>query len=101
MFNLFRGFVFLWLSCIGIVHAADTGWLVSPQNDHARIRVQAEREQNRILALLTVELQPGWKTYWRSPGEGGVAPKITWPAGVTDDWHWPVPSRFDISGMTT
>ncbi len=58
MFNLFRGFVFLWLSCIGIVHAADTGWLVSPQNDHARIRVQAEREQNRILALLTVELQP-------------------------------------------
>lgn len=36
MVNLFRGFVFLWLSCIGIVHAADTGWLVSPQNDHAR-----------------------------------------------------------------
>ena len=41
MVNLFRGFIFLWLSCIGIVHAADTGWLVSPQNDHARIRSQA------------------------------------------------------------
>ncbi len=35
MVNLFRGFVFLWLSCIGIAHAADTGWLVPPQNDHA------------------------------------------------------------------
>ena len=101
MVNLFRGFVFLWLSCIGIVHAADTGWLVSPQNDHARIRFQAERENNRILGLLTVELKPGWKTYWRSPGEGGVAPKISWPEGVTDSWSWPVPSRFDISGMTT
>jgi suppressor for copper-sensitivity B len=101
MVNLFRGFVFLWLSCIGIVHAADTGWLVSPQNDHARIRFQAERENNRIQGLLTVELKPGWKTYWRSPGEGGVAPKISWPEGVTDSWSWPVPSRFDISGMTT
>ena len=101
MFNLFRGFVFLWLSCIGIVHAADTGWLVSPQNDHARIRFQAEREQTHIKGLLTVELKPGWKTYWRSPGEGGVAPKISWPEGVTDSWSWPVPSRFDISGMTT
>ncbi|QFQ09279.1 protein-disulfide reductase DsbD family protein [Enterobacter sichuanensis] len=101
MVNLFRGFVFLWLSCIGIVHAADTGWLVSSQNDHARIRFQAEREQNHIKGLLTVELKPGWKTYWRSPGEGGVAPQIRWPDGVTDSWSWPVPSRFDISGMTT
>ncbi|MGF6099815.1 protein-disulfide reductase DsbD domain-containing protein [Enterobacter sp. A4] len=101
MVNLFRGFVFLWLSCIGIAHAADTGWLVSPQNDHARIRFQAEREQTHIKGLLTVELKPGWKTYWRSPGEGGVAPKISWPEGVTDSWSWPVPSRFDISGMTT
>ncbi|MCW1825287.1 protein-disulfide reductase DsbD family protein [Enterobacter asburiae] len=101
MVNLFRGFVFLWLSCIGIAHAADTGWLVSPKNDHARIRLQAEREQTHIKGLLTVELKPGWKTYWRSPGEGGVAPKISWPEGVTDSWSWPVPSRFDISGMTT
>ncbi|HFK5733435.1 TPA: protein-disulfide reductase DsbD domain-containing protein [Enterobacter sichuanensis] len=101
MVNLFRGFVFLWLSCIGIAHAADTGWLASPQNDHARIRFQVEREQNHIKGLLTVELKPGWKTYWRSPGEGGVAPKISWPDGVTDSWSWPVPSRFDISGMTT
>lgn len=101
MVNLFRGFVFLWLSCIGIVHAADTGWLVSPQNDHARIRLQAEREQTHVKGLLTVELKPGWKTYWRSPGEGGVAPKISWPEGVTDSWSWPVPSRFEISGMTT
>lgn len=101
MVNLFRGFVFLWLFCIGIAHAADTGWLVSPKNDHARIRFQAEREQTHIKGLLTVELKPGWKTYWRSPGEGGVAPKISWPEGVTDSWSWPVPSRFDISGMTT
>ncbi|CZV83843.1 protein-disulfide reductase DsbD family protein [Enterobacter cloacae] len=101
MVNLFRGLVLLLLSCMGIAHAADTGWLVSPQNDHARIRFQAERDHDRIIGLLSVELQPGWKTYWRSPGEGGVAPKISWPQGVKDTWYWPVPSRFDISGLTT
>jgi suppressor for copper-sensitivity B len=65
-----------------MANAADTGWLTSPQNDHARIRFQAEKGQDRILGLLTVELQSGWKTYWRSPGEGGVAPQIHWPKEV-------------------
>jgi Uncharacterized protein predicted to be involved in C-type cytochrome biogenesis len=101
MLNVFRGFVLLLLACTGIAHAADTGWMTSPQNNHARVRFQAEKSQDRILGLLTVELQSGWKTYWRSPGEGGVAPQIVWPKGVKDSWYWPVPSRFDISGLTT
>ena len=75
MLNIFRGFVLLLLSCMGAAHAADTGWLTSPQNDHARVRFQAERSDNQLYGLLTVELQSGWKTYWRSPGEGGVAPR--------------------------
>jgi len=86
---------------MGIVHAADTGWLTSPQNDHARIRFQAERHDDQLRGLLTVELQSGWKTYWRSPGEGGVAPEIQWHNGAKAQWYWPVPSRFEISGLTT
>jgi suppressor for copper-sensitivity B len=31
------------LACAGVAHGADTGWLTSPQNDHARIRFQAEK----------------------------------------------------------
>ena len=101
MLNIFRGFLLLLLSCTGIAHAADSGWLTSPQNDHARIRFQAERGEGRVYGLLTVELQSGWKTYWRSPGEGGVAPEIVWQNGEKAQWYWPVPSRFDISGLTT
>ncbi|MEQ6280027.1 protein-disulfide reductase DsbD family protein [Kluyvera huaxiensis] len=101
MLNIFRGFVLLLLSSMGVAHAADTGWLTSPQNDHARIRFQAERSENRLYGLLTVELQSGWKTYWRSPGEGGVAPEIHWHNGEKAQWYWPVPSRFEISGLTT
>ena len=101
MLNIFRGLLLLLLACVGTAHAADTGWLTSPQNDHAKIRFQAERGQDRLYGLLTVELQSGWKTYWRSPGEGGVAPEIHWKNGEKAQWYWPVPSRFDISGLTT
>ncbi|WP_139541104.1 protein-disulfide reductase DsbD family protein [Klebsiella spallanzanii] len=101
MLNIFRGIVFLLLVCMGVAHAADTGWLTSPQNDHARIRFQAEQGKDRIYGLLSVELASGWKTYWRSPGEGGVAPQIVWKGNEQAQWYWPVPSRFEISGLTT
>ncbi|MBZ7622667.1 protein-disulfide reductase DsbD family protein [Klebsiella michiganensis] len=101
MLNIFRGFVFLLLACEGVAHGADTGWLTSPQNDHARIRFQAEKGNDRIDGLLSIELASGWKTYWRSPGEGGVAPQIIWNNGEQARWYWPAPSRFKISGLTT
>jgi DsbC/DsbD-like thiol-disulfide interchange protein len=52
---------------------------------------------------IQVELEPGWKTYWRSPGDGGgVPPTVTWEdsgnigRGVM---HYPAPERFkDANG---
>ncbi|ATM95075.1 putative metal resistance protein [Yersinia frederiksenii] len=83
--------------------AADSGWLVSPQNDHAKVRIRAEPSVgNETRMLLTVQLEKGWKTYWRSPGEGGIAPTITWtPPLEAVKWYWPVPQRFDVSGIST
>ena len=48
-------------------------------------------------AGIHVTLQPGWKTYWRVPGESGVPPQFDWSAsgnvaGVSVDM--PVPLRF-------
>lgn len=48
-----------------------------------------------------IELAPGWKTYWRMPGESGVPPEFTWstsrPASV--EVQFPAPSRHaDASG---
>lgn len=50
-----------------------------------------------------IELDEGWKTYWRMPGEAGVPPEFTWnpsvPAHV--EVHYPVPQRYaDASGET-
>lgn len=101
MLTLIRGLLLLLLCGTGAAHAADSGWLTAPQNDHARIRLQAERGEGRLYGLLTIELQSGWKTYWRSPGAGGVAPEIRWSRDETARWYWPVPSRFEVAGIAT
>jgi len=89
----------LWLPQL---YAADTGWLQSPQNTHAKVRFQAEPAGDETQVLLSVSLEKGWKTYWRSPGEGGVAPVIEWQnSAAPAQWFWPTPSRFDVAGLTT
>ena len=54
------------------------------------------------VAALRVRLAPGWKTYWRAPGEGGIPPRFSW-AGSRNiksvGFHWPVPEVFDQNGM--
>jgi len=88
-------------------YAADTGWLQSPQNTHAKVRLQAQsadssEEETRL--LISVSLEKGWKTYWRSPGEGGIAPSVEWQKPVTAQQatgYWPTPARFDVAGITT
>jgi DsbC/DsbD-like thiol-disulfide interchange protein len=50
-----------------------------------------------------IELDPGWKTYWRMPGEAGIPPEFTWttsaPAKV--EVAFPAPARHaDLSGET-
>jgi DsbC/DsbD-like thiol-disulfide interchange protein len=55
-------------------------------------------------AGLLVELEPGWKTYWKMPGEAGIPPQFDW-AGSRNlesvEVMYPVPGRFqDLSGET-
>ncbi|OVZ90886.1 protein-disulfide reductase [Yersinia kristensenii] len=90
----------LWMPALW---AADSGWLVSGQNDHAKVGVRAEPSAGgKTRLLLNVQLAKGWKTYWRSPGEGGIAPTIAWSTPLDAvNWYWPVPQRFDVSGIST
>lgn len=53
---------------------------------------------------LRLEVAPGWKTYWRSPGEAGVPPEMDWSgsSNVADvTVHWPAPEVFESFGMRT
>lgn len=50
-----------------------------------------------------VELDDGWKTYWRMPGEAGIPPDFTWTTSVPADIavQFPLPGRYrDASGET-
>lgn len=104
MFTVFRQtllcLLLLWLPASW---AAESGWLRSADNDHASVRLRADKAgSGETRLLLDVKLEEGWKTYWRSPGEGGVAPAISWQGDMPKvKWFWPAPQRFDVAGMTT
>jgi len=95
-------------SAQSIAETPSTGWL--SHEDHPPVSMKLEltghyeTERNLLPALLHVELDEGWKTYWRSPGEGGIPPTFDWSESDNIDdieWHWPVPSRYSIQGIDT
>jgi DsbC/DsbD-like thiol-disulfide interchange protein len=49
------------------------------------------------MAGLRVTLRPGWKTYWRAPGDAGIPPQFSWSGSQNINaaqYHWPVPQVF-------
>lgn len=56
------------------------------------------------MAALELKLAPGWKTYWRAPGEAGIPPAFDWTGSANIGslaFHWPRPEVFDLNGMRT
>lgn len=58
---------------------------------------------SRLIGL-AITLAPGWKTYWRSPGETGVPPQFDFSGSgnlASAEIFWPRPGLFESFGMTT
>ncbi len=54
------------------------------------------------MAALRIRLAPGWKTYWRSPGDAGIPPQFDWTGSDnlrSVRFHWPNPEVHEINGM--
>ncbi|WP_297201871.1 protein-disulfide reductase DsbD domain-containing protein [uncultured Pluralibacter sp.] len=103
MFTFFRRLIvcLLWL-WLPLSQAADSGWLRAADNSHASVRLRAgQNDSGDARLLLDIRLEKGWKTYWRSPGEGGIAPSIAWQQPVNVTWRWPTPQRFEVAGIST
>ncbi|MSO70615.1 MAG: copper resistance protein [Alphaproteobacteria bacterium] len=57
---------------------------------------------DRVILGLEFSLAPGWKTYWRSPGEGGLPVEIQWSGSEnlqSAALLWPAPRRFSVFGI--
>jgi suppressor for copper-sensitivity B len=93
----------------GSVWAAAGPWI-----DHEQSRLRliatggpgtgAETDGAALSLGLQFELEPGWKIYWRSPGEAGYPPVVDWSASenlAEARIAWPVPHRFSLFGFET
>lgn len=85
-----------------------TGWLQHPDHPPIEVRLSltgvTQPNSNEVEGLLEVRLQGDWKTYWRSPGEGGIAPMASWQQSenlAAVQWQWPAPERYSVSGVET
>lgn len=61
-------------------------------------------EGGKRMAGLDLTLAPGWKTYWRSPGDAGIPPSFDWSMSENVKSvrvHWPVPTVFETAGFLT
>jgi suppressor for copper-sensitivity B len=58
----------------------------------------------RLAAGIEIRLAPGWHTYWRSPGDAGIAPRVDWRGSqnlARIAIAWPAPRRFSLQGLDT
>ena len=66
---------------------------------HSAVRLLAgSRSGAVLLGGIAVQLQPGWKTYWRTPGDSGVPPRFDFSKSDNVEAVtvlWPAPLKFD------
>lgn len=70
----------------------------------ATLRPGWRTESGTHMAALQIDLDRGWKTYWRRPGIAGIAPRFNWSDSTNLEevtLHWPRPEVFDQSGFSS
>lgn len=84
---------------LGPVHGEDASAWAS--DTHSKVRLIAGTNtpgQQTLRAGLDMKLAPGWKTYWRYPGDSGIPPRFDFSAsGNVKDVKvlWPAPERME------
>src|ERR1700716_4489685 len=78
-------------------HAEDASpW---QRDTHSAVRLLAgSRSGAVLLGGIAIRLQPGWHTYWRTPGDSGVPPRFDFSKSENVEAVtvlWPAPKAVD------
>src|SRR5712672_827070 len=69
------------------------------RDGHSAVRLLAGSRSGAVLmGGIAFQLQPGWKTYWRTPGDSGVPPRFDFSKSDNVEAVtvlWPAPMKFD------
>src|SRR5882724_10162264 len=69
------------------------------RDGHSAVRVLAGSRSGAVLmGGIAFQLEPGWKTYWRTPGDSGVPPRFDFSKSDNVEAVtvlWPAPMKFD------
>ena len=78
--------------------AASSDWF---ETEGGRVRLVTTGKpaaDGQLRGILDIQLKPGWKTYWRDPGDAGVPPQIDLSASTNvagAELAFPAPQRHD------
>jgi DsbC/DsbD-like thiol-disulfide interchange protein len=79
--------------------ASSTDWFETQGGRIRLVTAGTPDAQGRIKGVLDIALDPGWKTYWRDPGDSGVPPSLKLSASslnvVSAELSYPAPQRHD------
>jgi len=96
--------ILLWASLALAAPAAGAG----ASSRHVRAELLSEMDAVRggrpFWVGLRLEMEPGWHTYWKNPGDSGLATKLAWtlPEGFTaGPIEWPYPRAFTQGPVTS
>jgi len=86
--------------------ASSSAWHET-EGGRVRLITVGEPDANgRLKGLLDIQLDPGWKTYWREPGDAGVPPTLELTNGGSTEIHYPAPEwhhdgTYDWAGYSS
>ena len=93
------------LHATGHSNIATGAWVGDPAYGEGRLvsAVSAMGYLEELPLGLEFRLAPGWKIYWRTPGEAGLPPTLDLQmangAPLQSQIEWPVPKRFNAFGF--
>ena len=90
----------------GFGSAKDAGsWAQNTEGSVHLVAAVGSLGQDRDIRMgLVFRMEPGWKIYWRSPGDAGFPPLPDWAKSKNvrpGALKWPTPNRFSVLGLQT